>query len=368
MPMKQFNREPFDPEGAKGSDFDYEGNLAKLTKSVEDDKDTTFDDLEGDVDKDEEADKVLEGLEKEEPEEEIEEKVKEKASKKEEQFVKEEKIKAGQLVEAEKIKDDMIKYLDGKTKFVIKGKEYDLADISPEEIKNRFSLAGRAWEVMQENSETRKKLDQERKALEISAQQVQGLMNQYGTQRQEGVVKPTIALPDQLKPTEYDSDNEKALKSVISTLYEKLDNVERNQQQQTRTVTERQLLGELDEIKKEYPLASKEEVIAIVANYPNVSMREAAELSHRYYSGDEWLNSVLASRPEKLREIKEQAITEYLTKKAKAQKVARPTSGQTSPGKSTEISRVKKKGLKYGFEDAGADALEMLRGLPREEE
>ena len=95
--------------------------------------------------------------------------------------------------------------------------------------------------------------------------------------------------------------------------------------------------SEIDGSVKEFPLASKEEIVAILATpeYAHVSIRDAAKASHDHYSGDEYFDKVLEARPEKSRQLKEQHIKEYLAEKGKntSKRINRRRSSSTASSK-----------------------------------
>jgi len=69
-------------------------------------------------------------------------------------------------------------------------------------------------------------------------------------------------------------------------------------------------------------------------------MRVIAENSHNARIGDEYLDAVFKTRPDKLREIEENAIEKHLMKNPKVKKVSRKKSSTVASGK---VSSDKKK-------------------------
>jgi len=220
--------------------------------------------------------------------------------------------------------EDAIKYLDkegGGTKYIVKGKEYDLRDLTPQEFKNRFSLAGRAHERMQEVSAREKQIIERERLAEEGARRSQDIMRRYD----KDTGKDDINLPDILKPHEDDTDLERSLKEMNANLYNKVDNLERGFEQQDNRAKEQYLYRELDSLQKEFPMMSKSEVVAVksMSEYSDVDMRTIAENSHNERVSDGYLDAVFKARPDKLREIEEKAIERHLTGKPNVRKVSR---------------------------------------------
>ena len=241
-----------------------------------------------------------------------------------------------------KIQEDVIKYLEeegGDAKYIIKGKEYDLRDLTPQEFKNRFALAGRAQERMQEIAAKEKTINERERVAEDGARKSQEIMRRYGGDESE---KGKEDLPDILKPDTDDTDLEASLKQMNAKLYQKVDNLERGVQEQDFSAKEQQLYRDLDFLQKEFPMMSKSEVVAVksMPEYANADIRVVAENSHNERVGDAYLDSVFKARPDKLREIEEKAVEKYLEKKPNVRKVSRRKSSTVASGK---ISSGKKK-------------------------
>lgn len=327
------------------NDFDFEENKDKLELKNEDKENTEFEDFEDEVD----IEKPFGAKEDEE----------EKEEEKEEEEVDEVEEKKDLSAEEKQDKDameDAIKHLDGKTKYIIKGKEYDLTDLTPQEFKDRFSKAGRFYEHMDELSDREKAIQLKEQQVNQNALTVQQLMNQYG----KGGASPSANVPAFLKPDDLDDDNTKALKQTLSAAMQKIDNLERGQQDTYYRSQEQMLLGEIDSLSKEYPLASREEVIAIKAMYPNVDTRKAMSKSHEHYVSDDYLNKVFDARPDARREFEEKAVKAYQAKKAKSGGMSRRPA-KTSGGKKVSTKEKKPKGFDYDFNDAEADSVDYIR-------
>ena len=247
--------------------------------------------------------------------------------------------KTQEELDAEKIKEDLIQVLDGKTKYRVKGREYDLNDLTGQEILDRFSKAGRFYERMDELAQREKLLNERQGLLDRGASQVQGLMDKYG--QIEGTQKEE-QLPPELQPAEFDTEETKGLKSLIGNLSKEIGTLKQTQFNQQTSAGEDRLLYELDTLHKDYPLASREEVLAMKAIRPDIPTRNLMEASHDHYGGDEHFDMVLENNSEKLRELKERHIQEYLSAKAKGgKKIPRRKSSSTASKKiSTKVKKV----------------------------
>ena len=316
-------------------------------------------------DGDDEWDKAQEGKEKEEEiktEEEREVKEEGKEEKKEE-----EKELTAEQKDDKKALEDVLLYFKEEgvdTKYRVKGKEYDLRDLTPEEWKSRHSLAGRAYQVMEEAAEERKQIQIKEKNIEEVARNSQEIMRKYG----EGDPgKSEEKLPEELTPHEDDTDEVKALKEMNSSLYNRVGKLESDGKQQDFRVQEQDLYRQLDSLEKEFPMLSKSEVVAVksMPEFANADIRTIAENSHNNRIGDEYLDSVFKARPEKLREIEEKAIEKHLMKNPKVTRVSRKSSSTVTSGK---VSSGKKKSSPRNWEEIEARHDEFKKGFADLEE
>jgi hypothetical protein len=237
--------------------------------------------------------------------------------------------------DADKIKEDIIQHLDGKTEVTIKGKKYDLKDLSGEEIVKRFQLAGRAYEVMQKSAEDSKNTER------LIEQAVEAKLRQHlqGVQTTQAQTESKDdELPDYLKPTEMDTDETKALKQSQALLLKEINSLKTNVDARADSFAEQQFIAEVDRHTKDYPSASIDEVIAIKSLRPDIPTDEIMRASHEHYSSTDFIKSALEANPEAKRELFEMAIKEYKAKvqKAKSQTVPRRRSGGSVSKKVTE--------------------------------
>lgn len=264
-----------------------------------------------------------------------------------------------------KSQEDVIKYLDetpegegGGTKYRIKGKDYDLRDLTPQEFKQRFSLAGRAYERMEEVAHKEKDLTRRERLAEEGAIKSQEIMRRYG-EESPGKGEET-SLPDILKPDDEDTDLEKSLKEMNANLYKRVGSLESGMQRQDFEAKGQNLHRQLDSLQEEFPMMSKSEVIAVVSmpEYADVDIRVVAENSHNERMGDTYLDSVFKVRPDKLREIEERAIEKHLTGKPNVRKISRKSSSTVA---SEKVSSGKKRPPRT-FDEIEAREGEMRRG------
>ena len=236
--------------------------------------------------------------------------------------------------DAEKIKEDIIKHLDGKTELTIKGKKYDLADLSPEEVVKRFQLAGRAYEVMQQSAEDSKDM------ARLVEQAVDSKMRHL-VQGQQAAGKTSDdeqSIPDFLKPQELDSDEVKALKQSQALLLKEIGSLKTNVDARTDQFAEQQFVTNVERYQSEFPAASIDEVIAIKSLRPDLDEKDIMRASHDHYSSTDFIKTALEANPEAKRELSEVFIKEYKAKvqKARGQTVPRRRSGGSVSQKVTE--------------------------------
>jgi hypothetical protein len=256
-----------------------------------------------------------------------------------------------------KIMDDTIKYLEesGGTKYRIKGKEYDLKDLSPQEFRDRFSKAGRFYERMQELADKEKLLTERERLAEEGARQSQEILSQYGKKQREA---DKVEIPEFLKPDDKDTDLERKLKEMNANLLQRVDKLEDGMTETTRVAGEQQLDRELGRLEQDFPMLSREEVVAVLSFYPDSDIKVVAENSHRNRVSDEYIDTVLKHRPDKLREIEERAVEKHLKTNPNVRRVSRKKSSTTA---SKKIS-TKKKFTPRTFDEIEANYDQMKKG------
>ena len=360
---------PKDNEAEIALEFeDTEKNLealkAKATGVRLDGEEKPFDISEINEEKDDEFLKSLgtEDEEIEDEEEETEEEVEEKEDvKKEEEEVTKDVEKPEDLAVKE-----ILSYLEkeGTTKIKVKGVERDLKDLTAEEIRVRLQKGDRFYDEMENLSVRRKELDEREKTINQGAEQVNSLMARYS---ETGVKPDTAIAAPELQINAFDNEETKALKQYLTNLQGEVSNLKQTSAEQSNRVQSQNLLSEIDSLKDEFPLLSKEEVIAMKAvaemEGKSISARDIAEVSHRHYSGDKYFDAVLKARPEKERELKEKHIKEYLAKKGKAVKVGRSPSSSTASEKASSEKKAPKVNTFDEIEAQTPKLKKMLRDL-----
>lgn len=313
-------------------------------------------------------DDFLSTLDNEEPEEEVEEE-KDETEKEEVEDVKKEEEEVTKDVKEETKEDlavkELLTYLKdgGTTKIKVKGVEKDLTDLTAEEIRVRLQKGDRFYDEMENLAVRRREMDAEQEQINQGSQQVSQLMARYGGTGEKA--ESSVNLPAELKVNEaFDSSETKALKGVIATLVTKVGTLEGGLTRQSSEAQSTALIGEIETLKDEFPCLSAEQVIAMKAvaemQGKNIPTRDIAEVCHRHYSGDKFFDSVLKARPDKLRELNETAVKNYLAKKGKAGKVGRSPSSSTA---STKASSTKKTFEVKNFDDIEAQTPKLKKML-----
>ena len=257
----------------------------------------------------------------------------------------------------DKLKADLIKHVigeDGKgsTKYVVKGQELDLRDLTPEEIKQRFSQAGGWQKGMEDNATERKQIQKDRETLDRGAEQVNELMQRYGDIA-KAESKGKVTTPEFLKPTEFDSDETKAVKEFAAKQHQDIESLKKSNEAATFSQAENAIIREIEHNQKEYTCGSPEEVIAIMSQNPNISIRDAMEASHKHYSGDAYFEKIKAARPDLVRAMKEEGIREHLARKNQTTRTKVPRRRSSSTA-STKVSTGKKAKVPTTFDEIEA--------------
>ena len=286
--------------------------------------------------------------EEEEEEEIVEEEIKEEEEVEEKEEKEETLIKPSE--EEDKAALEVLKYLEGKTLIKVKGVERDLKDLTPEEIRVRLQKGDRFHEEMDRLSVERRTIEADRLKVNRDAEQVNRLMNQYGKPQGEQAIKPQ--LPEGLKPHEEDTESEKSLKGYIAQLATQVNQLRQGQVETKQTAESDAMIQEVDSFVEDYPLASREEVLAMKAVRPDIGTKELMEVSHNYYSGDEFMEKYFKVNPDKLREIEEKALLKSTADQQKAGRkaVARKKAGSIVSSK----THTKKKKIPRNFDEIEA--------------
>jgi len=344
-----------------GFDFNYEEIQKKLNpekeekseESEEKEEETISDEVENLWEEDEE---IEEGEEEKLLDKDEEEQLEEKEEEETEEVEEKEEEKKKELPEDEAFKQEVIKTLGEDAYLKVKGATYDIKDLTPEEVKRRLQMGSRFYQAMEEVSHMRNELNQ-------GIQQVKGMMAQQG---QGGQVKSTMQTkPEFLKPTEYDTDEVKALKEYAGMQDQRLANLEGGAQSQQIRAAEDRIIQEVKSLEQDYPAASTDEVIAVRLMAPaHISTEEIMRKSHQWYSSPATIDRLLAANPEHKRALEDKIIKEYQAKKAKAKNIPRKRS-RSSGTRRVSTTTPKSKGFGYDFDQAGADAHKQIAELER---
>ncbi|MBW1975274.1 MAG: hypothetical protein JRI45_06850 [Deltaproteobacteria bacterium] len=252
-----------------------------------------------------------------------------------------------------KIREDILAIVGEDAVAKVKGKEYAIKDLDQQELIKYVQKGIRADQLMQEAAGMRRQLETERELVERGAAAVRQLLAQ---QEQTGVqpgkkTTDDVSLPPQLKPTEFDSDEVRALKEVSADLYKQVQTLQKGVQESQAEGYANQLLSEIKELKKEYPVAVVDEVLAAKSQYPDASLEALMEASNRYYSSLEFIKTALESNPQAKRELEEQAIKNYRAKLEKNKRAPQRRS-RTSASKKVSVKERLRPGISYDFDTA----------------
>ena len=351
------NEQKLTPEGQTKAkeveDFDSE-LVGKFTGG--DQGDDWFDDTEESLDVDED-DEISEGV----GDKEIEETEAEETKKTEKSEKTEKEVAVDE--EAEKIKETLIQHIKGEdgtgsTVFKVRGKDYNLEDLTPDEIKGYFSKGGAFYEEMENLSVQRKSIEQKELELNTQIQQTRELMNRQRSDVGGGADE--VARPSALSHSEEDTEVERALKDINFELMKKIDKIERSSIEQSNSSYGERVLREIDQWKGEYPVASEEEVIAIISQYPNIPVRDAMAASNKHYLSDDYTSRVFNARPDLVKKIEEAGVQKYLARSKKTSGLPARRPSNKSAGE--RISGKKQKRIS-NFDDIEARKPEMLAAL-----
>jgi len=231
--------------------------------------------------------------------------------------------------------DPVVTYLGKDAKLKVRGKEYSLADFSPEDVKSFLQIGLRGTQRFQEVADKERTLAQREEQVTRAAQQLNTLMQRYPKGiEQPGESQRMEKLPPELEPGEYDTDEVKHVKAAAAQVWKqnqslvgRLDNIEHGMQSAEEQRESQELLGEIVTLKQEYPLASVEEVIAVHALRPNIPVTEIVRKSHEIYSSRQHFDQVLKANPILRKEIKDEMVKEYRMEQQKLRRIPGKPSG-----------------------------------------
>jgi len=250
---------------------------------------------------------------------------------------------AANVQDVGKAAEQVLKYVGGDTLVRIKGTERPLKDFSPQEIVNWIQKSARADQVMQEAAASRRQVETERRQLEehraLLEKGAAMVQDQLGG-RKDGETQEGN-LPDFMKPGQFDTEEVAALKRFSAQQQQRLDRLEGSFSQRQKTDQLRGIQQEVENLKKDYPMASLDEVLAVKLAHPEVSSAELMEMAHKYYSSQEHIDSAFKSNPTYKREYDEAVVKQYIARKQSAKKIAgQPITAGSSSSKVTEKAKV----------------------------
>jgi hypothetical protein len=236
----------------------------------------------------------------------------------------------------------------------IKGVERKISDLAPQEILLGIQKGIRADQIFNEMSGERKKLEEERALVEKGAVFVQQYMDriQSGQGLGDQTVNPQLATL--LQPNPDDTEEVQYLKQNLAANMNRMSQIE-NQYRTTEHQARMQgIASEVLGLKKDYPMASVDEVIAIKVARPNANTEDIMRAAHNYYASEAHINEAIASNPTFRREFEAEIIKNYLGKKQAAKKIPGEKSGASNSEKVTE--RAKKPISDFDTAEAAARA------------
>lgn len=241
------------------------------------------------------------------------------------------------------IAENVLRVVGKDTLIRVKGVEKPLSAFSPSEIVNWLQKSMRADQTMQEAAaqrrqieEERRRLDEHRALLEKGAAMVQDrLGGENRGKSQEGNI------PEFLKPGQYDTEEVTALKQFAAQQQQRLDRLEGTFSQSQQQDKLRGIQSEIENLSKEYPLASRDEVLAVKLAHLDVSTEDLMRMAHEFYSSKEHIDSAMKANPTYQREYDESVIKRYLARKQSAKKIAgQPSAAKSSSSKVSEKARI----------------------------
>lgn len=263
--------------------------------------------------------------------------------------------------DSNQVAEAVLKHVGGDTLVRIKGVEKPLKDFSPQEIVNWIQKSARADQVFQEAAASRRQVEEERRRLEEERAR---LSQEAGQGRgREGSAEPRKGtIPDFLKPGQFDTEEVTALKQFAAEQQQRLERLEGNFSQNQQKDKLRDIQHEVDELAKEYPMASRDEVLAVKLSHPEAPTEELMRLAHNWYSSKDHIDAAFKSNPTYKREYDEAVIKQYIARKQSAKKIAgQPVAAGSS---SSKVAEKGKKPIRT-FDDATKASHSYLREMRR---
>ena len=286
--------------------------------------------------------------EEDKPEEAEEEKKEPEAEKKEPA------VQAAEKTDVDKTTEEILKHLGMDSTLKIKGREYKLSDFGKEDLLAFVQKGVRMTQIGTELSKREQTLAERERQAEANALEATRLVSQY---RPAGATKVDETPPKELQPSEYDTDDVKAVKQAALTVWQqnreqtqRLNAIEGGLQSQQTEAKTREFLDNLTLHKTDFPLASTEEVIAVHALRPDIPLADLVRRSHAIYGSAEHVKEVFKHAPEVRKQVEDEIIAAYLARNSKAKVIPQKPSTQgvrTAPAAKAKIRN---------FDDAGQAA------------
>jgi len=256
--------------------------------------------------------------------------------------------------ELAKVFGDVIKVVGDKTMLKVAGKEYNVSDLSQEELVVALQKGMYADKMFQENAQRTRELAEKEQLLERGARVVQDLMARHGQGAKAGQ-----NMPEFLRPNEYDDDNTKSLKDFSAQMYQEVQQLKGASANVNEQKQRDDLFREIDTHSPNFPVASVDEVLALKVLGADAAIPALMEASNRYYSSTNFIKKAMEANPTAKREIAEEIIKGYNLKRQQAGTVnqrSSRTSGtnKVSAGRSSKIK---------DFDDADSLAFQFLKNI-----
>ena len=299
------------------------------------------------------------------------------AEEEEEETVEEEAKEEKEEVEVDENLEAIRKLIDTgeETLGKVKGEEVDFSKLTPKERLALQQKGYRFYQEMEELSQLKDNLRAFENELNRNAEQFIKLSQSGQLPGKPSGQQTEATMPVELQDNEYDDEKARALKAWGRSQWEqnqqlskKVSTLESGYNQEATLREQKKIIDEVERVVEDYPVASKEEIIAIRAFNPQISAEKIARVSQKHYGSVDFVNKVFTHCPEVKRHFYEEFAKDLASKKTRTQRIARRPSSSSS--KAVTEKQEKPKGKDYDWDDAKADALKRIRALKeiREEE
>jgi hypothetical protein len=273
---------------------------------------------------------------------------------------------AAPKTDVEKTTEDILKHLGMDSTLKIKGKEYKLSDFGKEDLLTMVQKGARMTQIGQELSQRERLLAERERVAEQNALQATQLLQHArpGTPRAEQVETEP---PKDLVPSEYDTEDVKAVKQVALTMWKqnqdqakRLNDIEGGLKNQQTEAESQKFMDELNRHRADFPLASVEEVIAVHSLRPDIPISDLVRRSHGIYGSSDHIDEVFKLCPEVRKHYEDKFVADYLARQGKTRVPAqKPSSQGVRPAPATKT-------VIRDFESAGQAAKKAMARIARE--